>query len=169
MPTVQTEHPHIVRDPHILGGEPIVGGQRVAVRHLVMAYLQGETVAELRTSFDLTEAQVHDALSYYYPGSCLVTGRDIITLWVARMVIAGLYNLGDLPFTDCFIHANILDGNGDSEASNIRAQAASLTARDRIGENDNPLEINVDRLELALIAGFGPVVHKYVLEVLART
>ena len=54
-----------------------------------------------------------DALSYYYPGSCLVTGRDIITLWVARMVIAGLYNLGDLPFTDVFIHATILDGKGE--------------------------------------------------------
>ena len=54
-----------------------------------------------------------DALAYYYPGSCLVTARDIITLWVARMVIAGLYNLGDLPFTDVFIHANILDGKGE--------------------------------------------------------
>ncbi len=53
-----------------------------------------------------------DALAYYYPGSCLVTGRDIITLWVARMQLMGLYNLGDLPFTDCFIHANILDGKG---------------------------------------------------------
>jgi valyl-tRNA synthetase len=54
-----------------------------------------------------------DALSYYYPGSCLVTGRDIITLWVARMVLMGLYNLGDVPFTDVFIHANILDGKGE--------------------------------------------------------
>jgi valyl-tRNA synthetase len=54
-----------------------------------------------------------DALSYYYPGSCLVTGRDIITLWVARMVIAGLYNLGDLPFRDVFLHATILDGKGE--------------------------------------------------------
>ncbi|MFQ5504540.1 MAG: valine--tRNA ligase [Planctomycetota bacterium] len=54
-----------------------------------------------------------DCLSYYYPGSCLVTGRDIITLWVARMVIMGLYNLGDLPFTDSFIHANIQDGKGE--------------------------------------------------------
>ncbi|MCA8970318.1 MAG: valine--tRNA ligase [Planctomycetes bacterium] len=52
------------------------------------------------------------SLARYYPGSCLVTGRDIITLWVARMVLAGLYNLGDLPFTDVFIHATILDGNG---------------------------------------------------------
>jgi len=54
-----------------------------------------------------------DCLGYYYPGSCLVTARDIITLWVARMVIMGLYMLGDLPFTDCFIHANIQDGKGE--------------------------------------------------------
>jgi len=54
-----------------------------------------------------------DYLSYYYPGSCLVTGRDIITLWVARMMIMGLYLLGDVPFTDCFVHANIQDGKGE--------------------------------------------------------
>ncbi|MDP7033106.1 MAG: valine--tRNA ligase [Planctomycetota bacterium] len=54
-----------------------------------------------------------DALASYYPGSCLVTGRDIITLWVARMVVMGLYNLGDVPFTDVFLHANILDGKGE--------------------------------------------------------
>ncbi len=54
-----------------------------------------------------------DSLSYYYPGSCLVTARDIITLWVARMTMMGLYNCGDVPFTDVFIHANILDGKGE--------------------------------------------------------
>jgi valyl-tRNA synthetase len=53
-----------------------------------------------------------DALSYYYPGSCLVTSRDIITLWVVRMVVMGLYNRGDVPFTDVFVHAKILDGRG---------------------------------------------------------
>ena len=53
------------------------------------------------------------ALDTYYPGDCLVTARDIITLWVARMLVAGLYNLGDVPFTDCFIHANIQDGKGE--------------------------------------------------------
>ncbi len=56
---------------------------------------------------------VQSSLRCYYPGSCLVTGRDIITLWVARMAILGLYCLGDLPFTDTFIHANILDGKGE--------------------------------------------------------
>jgi valyl-tRNA synthetase len=54
-----------------------------------------------------------DCLDYYYPGSCLVTGRDIITLWVARMLIMGLYLHGDVPFTDCFVHANIQDGKGE--------------------------------------------------------
>ncbi|MFC2166195.1 valine--tRNA ligase [Acidobacteriota bacterium] len=56
---------------------------------------------------------IQDCLSYYYPGSCLITGRDIITLWVARMVVVGLYLLGDVPFTASFIHANIQDGKGE--------------------------------------------------------
>jgi valyl-tRNA synthetase len=54
-----------------------------------------------------------DCLRTYYPGSCLVTARDIITLWVARMQVMGLFLLGDVPFTDCFIHANIQDGKGE--------------------------------------------------------
>ena len=54
-----------------------------------------------------------DCLDFFFPGSCLVTGRDIITLWVARMVLAGLYCVGDIPFSDVFIHANILDGKGE--------------------------------------------------------
>lgn len=54
-----------------------------------------------------------NALNYYYPGSCLVTGREIITLWVARMMMMGLYLLGDVPFTNCFVHANIQDGKGE--------------------------------------------------------
>ncbi|MCX6559418.1 MAG: valine--tRNA ligase [Candidatus Aminicenantes bacterium] len=56
---------------------------------------------------------LEDALAYYYPGSCLVTARDIITLWVARMMIMGLYLQGDVPFTASFIHANIQDGKGE--------------------------------------------------------
>lgn len=66
-----------------------------------------------RTYENQPERSLPDALSYYYPGTCLVTGRDIITLWVARMQVMGLYLLGDVPFTDCFIHANIQDGKGE--------------------------------------------------------
>ncbi|MBX3411646.1 MAG: valine--tRNA ligase [Pirellulales bacterium] len=52
-------------------------------------------------------------LAYYYPTSVLVTSRDIITLWVARMVITGLYNVGKVPFHDVYIHPKILDGYGE--------------------------------------------------------
>ncbi|MDR3638604.1 MAG: valine--tRNA ligase [Isosphaeraceae bacterium] len=51
-------------------------------------------------------------LKKYYPTSVLSTARDIITLWVARMVIFGLFNRGDVPFRDVFIHPVIQDGNG---------------------------------------------------------
>ena len=52
-------------------------------------------------------------LAYYYPTSVLITSRDIISLWVARMVITGLYNVGEIPFHDVFIHPKILDGYGE--------------------------------------------------------
>ncbi|MFO0897192.1 MAG: class I tRNA ligase family protein [Pirellulales bacterium] len=53
-------------------------------------------------------------LAYYYPTSALVTSRDIITLWVARMVLTGLFNVGDVPFREVFIHPKILDGYGET-------------------------------------------------------
>ncbi len=52
-------------------------------------------------------------LKYFYPTSVLITSRDIITLWVARMVLAGLYNTGEIPFHDVYIHPKILDGYGE--------------------------------------------------------
>ena len=53
-------------------------------------------------------------LDYYYPTSTLITSRDIITLWVARMVLTGLNNMGDIPFSEVFIHPKILDGYGET-------------------------------------------------------
>jgi len=51
-------------------------------------------------------------LERYYPGSVLSTAREIITLWVARMVLTGRYNIGKVPFHDVYIHAVIQDGQG---------------------------------------------------------
>ncbi len=53
-------------------------------------------------------------LKYFYPGSVLITTRDIITLWVARMVLTGLYNIGDIPFHHVYVHPKILDGEGQT-------------------------------------------------------
>ena len=53
-------------------------------------------------------------LEYFYPTSVLVTSRDIITLWVARMVLMGLNNMGEVPFRQVFIHPKILDGYGET-------------------------------------------------------
>ncbi|MBC7818074.1 MAG: class I tRNA ligase family protein, partial [Planctomycetaceae bacterium] len=56
----------------------------------------------------------NEVLPYFYPGNVLVTSRDIITLWVARMVLTGLYNMGDVPFRHVCIHPKILDGFGQT-------------------------------------------------------
>lgn len=56
----------------------------------------------------------NEVLDFFYPGSVLVTSRDIITLWVARMVLTGLYNMGDVPFKHVYIHPKILDGLGQT-------------------------------------------------------
>ena len=55
----------------------------------------------------------NEDLRYYYPTSVLITSRDIISLWVARMVLAGQHNCGQVPFSDVYIHPKILDGYGE--------------------------------------------------------
>ena len=58
-------------------------------------------------------------LAKYYPTAVLSTARDIITLWVARMVILGQYNCGEVPFKDVFIHPVIQDGKGQRMSKSL--------------------------------------------------
>ncbi len=51
-------------------------------------------------------------LRYFYPTSVLVTGRDIIFLWVARMIMFGLEFMGEVPFTDVYINPTVLNIEG---------------------------------------------------------
>ena len=51
-------------------------------------------------------------LAIFYPTDVLVTGRDIIFLWVSRMVMTGLKFIGERPFDDVIIHGTVLDKNG---------------------------------------------------------
>ncbi|MBD5654718.1 MAG: valine--tRNA ligase [Candidatus Eremiobacteraeota bacterium] len=51
-------------------------------------------------------------LEHWYPNSVLVTGREIIFLWVARMVMLGMHFAGDVPFKDVFIAPLVFDDKG---------------------------------------------------------
>ena len=51
-------------------------------------------------------------LETFYPTSVLVTARDIIFLWVSRMVMMGLKFIGCEPFADVYITGTILDQRG---------------------------------------------------------
>jgi valyl-tRNA synthetase len=51
-------------------------------------------------------------LKRYYPTNVLVTGFDIIFFWVARMMMMGLYFMGEVPFDTVYIHALVRDEKG---------------------------------------------------------
>ena len=74
-----------------------------------------------------------EELDYYYPTSTLITSRDIITLWVARMVLMGLNNMNEIPFHQVFIHPKILDGFGETMSKSKGNGIDPLDAIDRFG------------------------------------
>ncbi len=51
-------------------------------------------------------------LGRFYPTSVLSTARDIIFLWVARMVMLGIEYMGEVPFSDVYIHSVIQAADG---------------------------------------------------------
>ena len=61
-----TEHLYVVRDPSILGSEPIIKGTRTPVRAIVELWRLGISPEEIQTQLPhLTLAQVFDALGYF--------------------------------------------------------------------------------------------------------
>ncbi len=51
-------------------------------------------------------------LAHWYPAQVLITGWEIIFLWVARMVMLGLHFLGEVPFPTVFISPLVFDAQG---------------------------------------------------------
>jgi valyl-tRNA synthetase len=69
----------------------------------------------------------------FYPGNVLWTAREIITLWVSRMVMMGQYCVGDIPFSDVYIHAMIQDGQGRKMSKSLGNGIDPLVAIDSHG------------------------------------
>jgi valyl-tRNA synthetase len=72
-------------------------------------------------------------LRTFYPGDVLCTAREIITLWVSRMVMMGQYCVGDIPFRDVYIHAMIQDGEGRKMSKSLGNGIDPLVAIDSHG------------------------------------
>jgi valyl-tRNA synthetase len=51
-------------------------------------------------------------LRYFYPTTVMETGYDILFLWVARMIMTGLYAMDDIPFEWVYFHGTVRDDKG---------------------------------------------------------
>jgi valyl-tRNA synthetase len=83
-------------------------------------------------------------LKTFYPTSVLVTARDIIFLWVSRMVMAGMKFMGQEPFADVFVTGTILDAQGQRMSKTKMNGVDPLDVFDKFG-------VDATRLTLAQV------------------
>ena len=72
-------------------------------------------------------------LKAYYPTSVLITAHDIIFFWVARMMMQGIHFMEEIPFTDVYIHALVLDEKGQKMSKSKGNVIDPLVLIDKFG------------------------------------
>jgi valyl-tRNA synthetase len=75
----------------------------------------------------------NDEVKYYYPGSVLVTGQDIIFFWVARMVMAGMEYEKQIPFKDVYFTGMVRDKLGRKMSKSLGNSPDLLDLIDKYG------------------------------------
>ena len=88
-----------------------------------------------------------DDLRYFYPTSVMETGYDILFFWVARMIMMGLEDTGQVPFRTVYLHGLLRDEHGD-KMSKLRGNVINPT--------EAISQYGVDALRLALTTGSSP-------------
>ncbi|MCD6402241.1 valine--tRNA ligase [bacterium] len=58
-------------------------------------------------------------LKEFYPSDVLSTARDIINLWVARMIFSGIEFMGEVPFKKVFVHPIVLTKTGQRMSKSL--------------------------------------------------
>jgi len=84
---------------------------------------------------------------YFYPTSVMETGYDILFFWVARMIMMGIEDTGDVPFRVVYLHGLIRDEKGEKMSKMKGNVLNPLTAIDQYG---------CDALRFALTTGTAP-------------
>lgn len=85
-----------------------------------------------------------EELKYFYPTSTLVTGYDIITFWVSRMITAGMEVMKEPPFRTVYVHGLVRDSLGRKMSKSLNNGIDPLEVIEQYG---------ADSLRFSLITG----------------